>query len=122
MNAIGIDASANGQKSRQWKCPARQNWIDVIVATRMFRASEVGFITSCETPISAIAARYPDAPACPTDEYKNATSRMQTASSATVLSGIAAKVTPAGTFAPLHSPSANRAAAYTARRPREAIP
>ena len=45
----------------------------VIVATRMFSTSAVGFITAAETPMSAITARYPDAPACPTDEYNNPT-------------------------------------------------
>jgi hypothetical protein len=39
-----------------------------MVAIRMFSVSEVGFITSGATTISAIAARYPEAPAWPTEE------------------------------------------------------
>src|SRR5215213_8155696 len=47
-----------------------------MVATRMLRARAVGFITSGATPTSAIAARYPDAPACPTDEYSTAATKI----------------------------------------------
>src|SRR5918994_5677665 len=54
-----------------------------MVATRMLRARAVGFITSGATPTSAIAARYPDAPACPTDEYRIAAAKIKRASKTT---------------------------------------
>ena len=39
-----------------------------MLATRILRISAEGFMTAGEIPKSAIAARYPDAPACPTEE------------------------------------------------------
>src|SRR5918994_5211954 len=54
-----------------------------MVATRMLRARAVGFITSGATPTSAIAARYPDAPACPTDEYRIAAAKIKRTSKTT---------------------------------------
>jgi hypothetical protein len=39
-----------------------------MVATRMLRASAVGRIVSGARPTMAMAARYPDAPAWPTEE------------------------------------------------------
>src|SRR5829696_8984171 len=54
-----------------------------MVAMRMLRARAVGFITSGATPTSAIAARYPDAPACPTDEYRIAAAKIKRASKTT---------------------------------------
>src|SRR5215213_3816157 len=54
-----------------------------MVATRMFSANAVGFITSGATPTRAIAARYPEAPACPTDEYRSAAAKIRTASKIT---------------------------------------
>ena len=56
-NASGTASSANGQNSRHEKCPARKNCTLPIVATRMFSASAVGFITSGATPNSDITAR-----------------------------------------------------------------
>ena len=40
----------------------------------MFRMSAVGRITVALSPNKVIVAMYPEAPACPTDEYKNAIS------------------------------------------------
>ena len=55
--AAGIDPSANGQKVRHAKCPARANWIVPTVATTRLRTSAVGFIASGDSPASASTAR-----------------------------------------------------------------
>jgi hypothetical protein len=44
----------------------------VIKATIMFNARAVGFITVGGNERTAIVARYPEAPACPTVEYRRA--------------------------------------------------
>ena len=68
INANGTDPSANGQNNGQEKNPARANRMDAIVATRRLRTSAVGRIIGVGAPRNAIAARYADAPAWPTDE------------------------------------------------------
>ena len=70
--AMGTDAKAKGQNNRQEKCPAMANRTVVTNATMILSASAVGFITSGENESIAIVARYPDAPACPTVEYRRA--------------------------------------------------
>src|ERR1041384_5526163 len=79
MNDAGIEAAAKGQNTRQEKNPARWNRIVPTTATMMFRINAVGFMTAVEIPNRAIAARYPDAPACPTVEYRRATAKMSAA-------------------------------------------
>jgi hypothetical protein len=54
-------------------------------ATRMLRQSAVGFMIAGSTFRSAIAAKYPEAPAWPTDEYSMAAARIMKASSAMVV-------------------------------------
>ncbi len=39
-------------------------------------------------PINAMAARYPDAPACPTEEYRRATEKNKVANSAEFMKGV----------------------------------
>jgi hypothetical protein len=53
----------------------------------MLRARAVGFITSGATPTRAIAARYPEAPACPTDEYRMAAAKMSKVNNTTSFRG-----------------------------------
>ena len=43
-----------------------------MVATRIFNTSAVGRMMGVASPKRVITAMYPDAPAWPTDEYKNA--------------------------------------------------
>src|SRR5258706_7882935 len=71
-NANGTDTTANGQKMFQEKKPARAYRTVPMPATKRFSTNAVGFIISGATPKSAIAARYPDAPPCPTAEYSSA--------------------------------------------------
>ena len=63
-----MENSTNGQRSDHDRYPALVNRNVVRLATRMLRVSATGRIISGGTPNSAITARYPDAPACPTDE------------------------------------------------------
>jgi hypothetical protein len=58
-----------------------------MVATRRFKTSAVGRIIGVGVPRKAIAARYADAPAWPTDEYKIAAARNATVSNRTDGSG-----------------------------------
>jgi hypothetical protein len=67
-----MDSSANGQKSRQEKCPARQNCQEPMLATRILRTRAVGLISAGAMLNSDMTAMYPDAPAWPTEEYKKA--------------------------------------------------
>ena len=46
--------------------------------TKILSNNAVGRITSGAKPNKAMSARYPLAPPCPTDAYKNATSRSKT--------------------------------------------
>ena len=50
------------------KNPDFKYFVTAIDATRMFKVNAVGFISDGDIANNAIAARYPDAPACPTDE------------------------------------------------------
>ena len=75
INAHGTEAAANGKNSFQEKYPAFRNCHAVIAATRIFNTSAVGFIVTGERLNNVITAIYPDAPACPTDEYRNATTK-----------------------------------------------
>lgn len=45
------------------------NFTAAMEETIMFKTSEVGLIVSGANESNAITARYPEAPACPTDEY-----------------------------------------------------
>ena len=45
-------------------------------ATNRFNTRAVGRVTSGATAKNAITAKYPDAPPCPTDEYRTATTKM----------------------------------------------
>src|SRR5215203_5511598 len=76
MNAKGIDAAANGQNSPQEKCPALQNCSVAIEATNKFSTNAVGRVTPGATAKNAITAKYPDAPPCPTEEYRTATTNI----------------------------------------------
>ena len=69
---MGTDARAKGQNNRQEKCPAMANRTVVTNATMILSARAVGFMTSGVNESRAIVARYPDAPACPTVEYRRA--------------------------------------------------
>src|SRR5258708_2087564 len=75
-NANGTDTTANGQNTFQEKQPARAKRNVPTLATKRFNTRAVGFITSGARPNSAIAARYPDAPPCPTDEYSRAATKI----------------------------------------------
>lgn len=77
INANGADAITKGRKSLTENALATTNRIVVMVATRMFSTSAAGFISSGATANSAIVARYPDPPPCPTDEYNVAARKMQ---------------------------------------------
>ena len=78
---------AKGQNRRQEKCPALQNCHEPIQATIIFRTKAVGLIAAGVMLNSVITAMYPDAPAWPTDEYRNATMPMQ-AVMKIILSGV----------------------------------
>jgi len=52
---------------------------EAIVATTILRIREVGLIVSGANDNKAIIARYPDDPACPTDEYRIAIKRKRKA-------------------------------------------
>ena len=67
MNARGTEPANRGKSARQLTSPARWSLNVARVATRMFSVSAVGFMTTGGTPTRAMAARYPDAPAWPTD-------------------------------------------------------
>ncbi|MEJ7586709.1 MAG: hypothetical protein WKI04_04015 [Ferruginibacter sp.] len=56
--------------SRENACPCKT---DIVRDTKRFNNSAVGFITSGVMLKTAIKARYPLAPPCPTEAYKNAT-------------------------------------------------
>ena len=58
-----------------------------MVATRMFNTRAVGFITACGTPNNAMAARYPDPPACPTEAYSIDTAAINRVSHRIVMAG-----------------------------------
>src|SRR5574341_136299 len=47
-----------------------------MAATRIFRARAAGFMDAGARPNRAMAARYPDAPACPTEEYNSAAAKI----------------------------------------------
>lgn len=67
------DVIINEKKVFLSKYPFEINLIEGISATIIFKISDVGFILSRGGEESnAITAKYPDAPACPTDEYRNA--------------------------------------------------
>jgi hypothetical protein len=46
--------------------------------TTILSVSETGFMDSTGKDSSAITARYPEAPACPTEEYRNEITRNKT--------------------------------------------
>jgi hypothetical protein len=51
-----------------------------MAATKIFNVSAVGLITGGATPNKPIAARYPDAPAWPTEAYRKAAPKIKTVS------------------------------------------
>jgi hypothetical protein len=48
-------------------------------ATTTFNTSAAGLITACGNLKNPITARYPEAPAWPTDEYSNAATKIRAA-------------------------------------------
>ena len=68
QKANGEDRIVKGQKSLHEKCPARQNCMEPMVATRIFRISAIGLISAGARLNRVIIAMYPEAPACPTEE------------------------------------------------------
>ena len=66
MKASGTDVAMNGQSNDHFVQPARQKRQVASVATTRFNASAVGRMVTGAMPISAMIARYPDAPAWPT--------------------------------------------------------
>lgn len=77
--AKGIEERANGQNIFQEKQPAFRYFVTAIDATKIFKVNAAGFISNGATLNNAIAARYPDAPPCPTDEYKIAATNIKAA-------------------------------------------
>ena len=67
-NAAGTDAAQSGTRSDPGTAPADANRHVPTAATTMFIASAAGRMAAGATPKSPIAARYADAPACPTEE------------------------------------------------------
>jgi hypothetical protein len=59
-------------------------------ATSRLRTRAVGFMIAGATPTNAIAARYPEAPAWPTEKYSSAAKRKAPARTSEVVSVIAA--------------------------------
>src|SRR2546423_6902965 len=88
-NANGIDTTAKGQKMFQEKQPARAYRTVPILATKRFSTNAVGFIISGARPKSAMAARYPDAPPWPTDEYRRAAMKIRSVNRSRSDAGIA---------------------------------
>jgi len=72
---MGMEVNAKTRKSFLSKYPARMNLYDAMRETTMLSVSETGFMDSTGKDSSAITARYPEAPAWPTEEYRNEISR-----------------------------------------------
>ncbi len=68
-NAIGKEAMATGINIFRSKKPELMYLYETIVATQIFKTSEIGLMESGAKESHAIAAKYPEAPACPTDAY-----------------------------------------------------
>ena len=72
----GIENIRIGIKKLIWvflsKCPSFKNLIELRLDTETFRISAVGLIISTGIPKITIHAIWPDAPACPTIDYKKA--------------------------------------------------
>ena len=77
---MGTDVIAKGKNNRHEKYPARQKRYVPMDATNTFKTSAEGRINFGGNPNSPIAAKYPDAPACPTDEYRSAAMKISPAS------------------------------------------
>lgn len=67
-NEAGNDEIINARNIFLSKYPLEINLIEVMRATIIFKISDVGLMLSGEKESKAITAKYPEAPACPTDE------------------------------------------------------
>ena len=68
INAAGIDVAAKEKNNFLSKYPEDINLYDAIAATIIFNINEVDLISINGKDNNAITAKYPDAPACPTEE------------------------------------------------------
>ena len=71
--AVPSEATAKVRDIFASKCPAARKRQNAIEATTQFNHNAPGRAISGAKPNNAAAARYPVAPPCPTDEYRNAT-------------------------------------------------
>jgi hypothetical protein len=74
-NAAGMDVVTNGHVRLRSRCFAREKATRAAPATKRFKMSAVVDIVVGTTAKNESTARYPEAPPCPTDEYRNATPR-----------------------------------------------